>query len=318
MLPTSVNVSWWLVFSVISFSFFLEWKGSCDVGHRGWSIEYWFLGLLSKELAGVVMDRCSDLSVSLHRLREFRATHPAAPLYTRWLSGCPATYWSLLECAPSPSISFPITHTPTITAFFHLPLCYGLICFLGFFFLHLSFVDGRIPKWGLALPYQEGKTSLTQTAEIQRWWSPMCCQMDQPWDACCKFELFDTRKNDHFSAYRCKMNRKHRQKCDFSYFTAPRIKLLWSMQCQWRMSAPTTPFKYLRHVARPLTLWVDRQHTPQKDLNSQNSITLFPLPDCETAQKDSDPGHHQAKSGRVPFQPAGIWRSQETAPLFGR
>lgn len=43
----------------------------------------------------------------------------------------------------------------------------------------------RIPNLGLALPYQEVKTSPTQTMETPLWWCQMCCQMDPPWaDSC--------------------------------------------------------------------------------------------------------------------------------------
>lgn len=44
----------------------------------------------------------------------------------------------------------------------------------------------RIPNLALALPYQEVKTSPTQTMETPRWWCPTCCPTDPPWDGSCE------------------------------------------------------------------------------------------------------------------------------------
>lgn len=46
---------------------------------------------------------------------------------------------------------------------------------------------GRIPNWALALPYPEAGTKLIWITAIRRWSCPTCCQMDRPWDACCKW-----------------------------------------------------------------------------------------------------------------------------------
>lgn len=59
------------------------------------------------------------------------------------------------------------------------------VCLKAFFFISSSHND-RIPNWDLALPYQEARTSLTQTTGIPLWWCQTCYQMDQPWDDCCK------------------------------------------------------------------------------------------------------------------------------------
>jgi len=95
---------------------------------------------------------------SRHKLQQefFRATRPAAP--ARRGAGAP------LECARPPS---------------SLGLCF---CVVSLFSLSL-----RTPRWGLASPSQEGKTSLTRTPGTRRWSCRTCCQTGRPSGDCCKF-----------------------------------------------------------------------------------------------------------------------------------
>lgn len=141
-------------------------------------------------LVGFELDSASDLSVSQPRLQqEFEVARPAAP------HGTSCSYRTLLECAPSPSISLlylPHTHTctlPTYVPAFFL-FIYGTLSCPCCLFLSasspFSSPNGRIPSWGLVLPYQGARTSLTQTVGIQLWWCQMCCQMDRPLDDSCK------------------------------------------------------------------------------------------------------------------------------------
>lgn len=109
-------------------------------------------------------------------------THPATPHSTSWLvTILPQTEhrWNVLSlplslCCISHTCSFSTRLLSRILSL-HSRLS----------FISLSHND-RTQNWGLASPYQEARTSLTRTAGIPPWWCQMCCQMDQPWDDCCK------------------------------------------------------------------------------------------------------------------------------------
>ncbi len=161
--------------------------------------QYCFRGYCKRACRGWVEDRASDLSVSQHRLQqEFIATHPAAPHSTSWLFTIPPQTECRWNVVLLPLSLHWISHTCShsahlLSCILSLLSCYSFVYLLLFTLcLKASFShNGRIPNWGLALPYQEARTSLTQTAGIQLWWCRMCCQTDQPWGDCCKLTSID-------------------------------------------------------------------------------------------------------------------------------
>lgn len=123
--------------------------------------------------------------------QEFTATHPAAPHSTSRLFTIPSQTvrrWNVLSLALSlHCISHTRSHTLPHSFASFMSLSHVLaVCFFFLKAIFLISYNDRIPNWGSALPYQEARTSLTQTTGIPLWWCQMCCQMDQPWDACCK------------------------------------------------------------------------------------------------------------------------------------
>lgn len=133
MLPTSVNVSWWLVFSVISFSFFLEWKGSCDVGHRGWSsIDFW--GYCQKNWQGLWW---TAVQTSPFHCTDFGNSERHTLLHLCTLAGSRAVLphtdlcWNVLLLPLSLSLS--PTHLLLLHSFIFLSVM-ALSVFWGFFF----------------------------------------------------------------------------------------------------------------------------------------------------------------------------------------
>lgn len=107
----------------------------------------------------------------------------------------PDTPWCLLLTSSGMcSLSrLRIAYTDTYST----PVCRGSMCRLK----ALNSLNCRIQNWGLALPYQGGRTNPTQTQETQLWWCPMCCQTDQPAGVCCKFRTLYSKTS------RCKPSR---------------------------------------------------------------------------------------------------------------